>query len=218
MAKRVKLAEYCAEEYITDSIVMAMEESFPWIGAFGTPMKDHIEIVAKAKNAPPEFVLMGLLVSTSAVMGPAANVQPFPGYQEPVNLFALCVGPSGSGKTQSLNLSVQQPITQIVAGWNENVIVDDFTREGFRKHLLANNGRVVVVSDEVASMFDNLDKKGSESNADRHLFCRLFDSSSWTRTTGYASKLIHRCTCRHIHTYTHKHKTAQKTMYTKCIL
>lgn len=134
---------------------------------------------------------MGLLVSTSAVMGPAANVQPFPGYQEPVNLFALCIGPSGSGKSQSLNLSVQQPITEIVAAWNENVIVDDFTREGFRKHLLANNGRVVVVSDEVASMFDNIDRKGSESNADRHLLCRLFDSSSWTRTTGFASSYIH---------------------------
>lgn len=187
MAKRAKLTEHCAEEYITESIVMAMEESFPWAGAFASPVKDYIETVAKAKNAPPEFVLMGLLVSTSAVMGPAANVQPFPGYQEPVNLFTLCVGPSGSGKSQSLKLSVEEPIRQIVAGWNEHVIVDDFTREGFRKHLLANSGRVILVSDEVASMFDNLDKKGAESNADRHLFCRLFDSGSWTRTTGLYS-------------------------------
>ena len=135
MAKRAKLTEHCAEEYITESIVMAMEES-PWTGAFDSPVKEYIEIVAKAKNAPPEFVLMGLLVSTSAVMGPASNVQPFPGYQEPVNLFTLCVGPSGSGTSQSLKLSVQEPITQIVAGWNENVIVDDFTREGFESILL----------------------------------------------------------------------------------
>ena len=173
MAKRAKLTEHCAEEYITESIVMAMEESFSWTGAFDSPVKEYIEIVAKAKNASPEFVLMGLLVSTSAVMGPASNMQPFPGYQEPVNLFALCVGPSGSGKSQSLKLSVQEPITQIVAGWNKNVIVDDFTREGFRKHLVANNGRVILVSDEVASMFDNFDKKEAESNADRHLFCCL---------------------------------------------
>ena len=138
------------------------------------------------QNAPPEFVLMGLLVSTSAVMGPAANVQPFPGYQEAINLFALCIGSSGSGKSQSLNLSVQQPVTEIVAAWNENVIVDDFTRESFCKHFFANNGRVVVVSNEVASMFDNINRKGSESNAERHLLRHLLDSSSWTRTIGFA--------------------------------
>lgn len=52
MAKRVKLAEHCAEDYITDSIMMAMEESFPWTGAFDTPTKEYIEIVAKAKKMP----------------------------------------------------------------------------------------------------------------------------------------------------------------------
>lgn len=65
---------------------------------------------------------MGFLVCPSAVMGAAANVQLFPEYQEPVNLYALCVGPS-----------VHQPIIEIVAGWDENVIVDDFTLYDFCK-------------------------------------------------------------------------------------
>ena len=117
-------------------------------------------------------------------MGPNASVGPVPDYQEPVNLFVLCVGPAGSGKTQSLQLVVQEPVGGIFGSWNARAIVDYFTREGFRKQLLENHGRVILASDKVGSLLENLDRKSTEANADRHLFCRLFDSTSWTRSTG----------------------------------
>jgi len=46
-------------------------------------------------------------------MGPDASVGPLPGYQEPVNLFALCIAPAGSGKTQCLQLVVQHPLDTV---------------------------------------------------------------------------------------------------------
>ena len=129
-------------------------------------------------------MLLGLLVTSSAAMGPGAFVEPLPGYQEPVNLFALCLGPAGSGKTQSLQLAVQQPLQHLFGSWTKQVLVDDFTREGFRRQLIANSGRVMLASDEIAGLLENLERKNAEASADRHLFCRLFDAASWTRTTG----------------------------------
>ena len=62
--------------------------------------------------------------------------------------------------------------------------MDDFTREGFRRQLIANSGSVMLASDEITGLLESLDKKNAEASADRHLFCRLFDAGSWTRTTG----------------------------------
>jgi len=58
--------------------------------------------------------------------------------------------------------------------------VDDFTREGFRRQLIANSGRVMLASDEIAGLLESLDKRNAEASADQHLFCRLFDAGSWT--------------------------------------
>ena len=184
MAKRGRFTGDATQQTMKDAVLEAMDEDFPWAGALGDSVKNYIFTLAEAANAPPEFVLLGLLVSTSAAMGPDASVGPLPGYQEPLNLFALCIGPSGSGKTQTLQLAVQQPIKHLFGSWTQQVLVDDFTREGFRRQLIANSGRVMLASDEIAGLLENLDKKSSEASADRHLFCRLFDAASWTRTTG----------------------------------
>ena len=46
-----------------------MDEDFPWTGTLAGGIKDYVELLARAKNASPEFVLLGLLVSTAAAMG-----------------------------------------------------------------------------------------------------------------------------------------------------
>lgn len=185
MAKRARVQEDCMQVLMKEATLEAMDEEFPWTGALAKPVCKYIKTLAYATNAPPEFILLGLLVSASAAMGPNTSVGPLPlGYQEPVNLFVLCIAPAGSGKTQSLQLTVEQPLKHLLGSWAKQVLVDDFMREGFRKQLIANNGRVLLASDEVASLFENLDKKSADSNADRHLFCRLYDAGSWTRTTG----------------------------------
>ena len=190
MAKRARLQADCTHEAMKGLVEEAMSEDFPWTGSLEGPVKDYIEILANAKNARPEFVLLGLLITTAAAMGPNSTVGPFPEYQEPVNLFIVCVGPAGSGKTQTLKLAVHQPLSNLLGTWNKHVVVDDFTREGFRKQLVANNGRVILASDEVAALLENLDRKAAEAIADRHLFCRLFDATSWTRSTGECTVYI----------------------------
>ena len=186
MAKRARLQEDFEHEVMKEAVTEAMEEDFPWTGALGGPVGAYIQTLANAKNAPPEFVLLGLLVSASAAMGPNTCIAPQPEYEEPVNLYVVCVGPAGAGKTQSLQLAIHQPVSSIVSSWNRHAIVDDFTREGFRKQLVANLGRVIFASDEMAALLENIDKKCKSvgPSADRHLFCRLFDATTWTRTTG----------------------------------
>lgn len=159
MSKRTHAHEDCTQEAMKEAVLEAMDEEFPWTGALAQHTRKYITTLAHAANAPPKFVLLGLLVMASAAMGPNTTVGLLTDYQEPVNLFVVCIGPAGSGKTQSLHLAVQQPLKHIFGSWTRQVLIDDFTREGFRRQLIANDGCVLLPSDEVAARFDNLDKK-----------------------------------------------------------
>ena len=99
MAKRARTQEDCMQAVMKEATVEAMDEEFPWSGALAEPMREYIKTLANAANAPPEFILLGLLVSASAAMGPSTSVGPLPDYQEPVNLFVVCIAPAGSRKT-----------------------------------------------------------------------------------------------------------------------
>ena len=116
-----RLQADCTHEAMRGLIEVAMNEEFPWTGSLEEPVKDYIEIMADVKNAPPEFVLHGLLTTTAAAMGP------FPEYQGPVNLFIVCIDPAGTGKTQTLKLAVHQLLGNLLGLWNKPVLVDDFT-------------------------------------------------------------------------------------------
>ena len=145
-------------EAMKEAVLEAMGEEFPWTGALAGPTQAYIATLAHAANAPPKFVLSALLATVAVAMGLNTTDGAMGDYREPVNLFVLCIGPGGSGTTQSLHLTVQQPLKHMFGSWTRQALLDDFTHEGFQRQLSANNGRVVLASDKVAALFENLDK------------------------------------------------------------
>ena len=177
--KRFK-SNACPPEAYHETIKTAGSEILPWRLHSSEEAITLIETLAYSANTSPDFVFLALLAATATTMGQGASVKCLD-YEEPVNIFIMCIGYPGSGKTQALKLAVETPINSILASWNRGVLLDDFTREGFRKLLQAKDGRVLIASDEIAGFFNTLD---NGSGTDRYLLCRLFNCSSWTKTTG----------------------------------
>ena len=64
----------------------AMSHSLPWSSVVPSDIRDWLEAFALAHNTRPEFIFMGALVSTAAIMGPKAKVRVSSRYEEPTNI------------------------------------------------------------------------------------------------------------------------------------
>ena len=80
----------------------AMNQPFPWSSVVPKEVQEWTEAFALAHNTRPEFVFMGSLVSTAAIMGPKAKIRVFSTYQEPTNLYVICLADPGAGKITSI--------------------------------------------------------------------------------------------------------------------
>ena len=83
--------------------------SFPWDDAVPPVLKSWFETLAKAHNTVPEYIFMGAIATCSALMGPT-YVQVRETYEEPVNIYALCVGFPGSGKSQAFRMTTRDAL------------------------------------------------------------------------------------------------------------
>ena len=86
----------------TQLVKEVQEVEFPWKEAVPETIREWFEAFAKSHNTAPEYVFVGALASTAALMGPKCFVEVRTTYREPTNLFAICVGFPGSGKSQAL--------------------------------------------------------------------------------------------------------------------
>ena len=64
------------------------------------------------------------------------------------------------------------------------MLVDDFTKKGFFKHLHHKGGRALVAYEEMGGFFDLLHQKQMMGTGERQLFCKLYDASGWINSTG----------------------------------
>lgn len=62
---------------------------------------------------------MGALATCAAIMGPSTCVQVRDIYQEPTNIFAICVGYPGSGKSQAFRMTTREPLNRQLEGCAE---------------------------------------------------------------------------------------------------
>ena len=63
-----------------------------------------LETFALVHNTRPEFIFMGALVSTTAIMGPKMMVRVSSRYEEPTNIYAICLAEPGTGKSHAFKL------------------------------------------------------------------------------------------------------------------
>ena len=88
----------------------AMNHSLPWSSVVPSDIRDWLEAFALVHNTRPEFIFMGALVSTAAIMGPKAKVRVSSRYEEPTNIYAICLAEPGAGKSQAFKLVMTEPI------------------------------------------------------------------------------------------------------------
>ena len=155
----------------------AQDVPFPWNEAVPEKIRDWFEVFGKSHNTALEYVFVGALVTAAAIMGPKCFVRVRETYQEPTNLFAICIGFPGSGKSQAYNMTVRQPLQSPLS----TMLVDDYTKKGLFRHLQNHDGRALLAH---GAFFDLIQKRQLEGNAERQLYCRLYDGGEWITSTG----------------------------------
>ncbi len=168
---------------VSKVVLEAQSVPFPWTDAVPKKIHTWFETYAKSHNTAPEYVFIGALVTTAAIMGPKSFVQVRKTYQEPTNLFAISVGFPGSGKSQAYRMTVSEPL-QALESPMSNMLVDDYTKRGLFKHLQSHDGRALLAHEEMGAFFDLVQKRQLEGNAERQLYCRLYDGGQWVSSTG----------------------------------
>lgn len=161
----------------------AMAVQFPWEQAVPKAIQDWIEKFAFAHNTRPEFVLMGALVTTVAIMGPKMKVRVRSTYMEPTNIYAICLADPGAGKSQAFRLSITEPINSLVS-MAASMTVNNYTCQGLFEHLWTKNGRALIAQEEMMAFLDLVQNRQLEGTGERQLYCRLYDGGSGTRSTG----------------------------------
>ncbi len=160
----------------------AADIPFPWEEAVPENVATWMEAFAKAHNTRPEFIYMGALTTTAAIMGPKSKMQVSSTYAEPTNLYAICISQPGAGKSQAFRLAIIDPVSSLSA--SSSMMVDDYTRQGLFKHLRESKGRAYVAQEEMTAFFDLVQRRQLEGAGERQLYCRLYDASGWIKTTG----------------------------------
>ena len=82
---------------------------------FGPVWAARIREAAAAKNCPPDYVAVGLLVSASGVIGNARWASPWDGWKEPPFLWAGAVGFPSSGKSPGMDAALRDVLPALEA-------------------------------------------------------------------------------------------------------
>lgn len=205
-AKRLRLRSPLApspshQDLTAKVISEAQSIPFPWNEAVPDKVKKWYEAFAKSHNTAPEYVFIGTLVTTAALMGPKSFVKVRKTYLEPTNLFAISVGFPGSGKSQAYKMTVREPLDALESPLS-SMLVDDYTKRGLFRHLQSHEGRALLAHEEMGAFFDLVQKRQLEGNGERQLYCRLYDGGQWVSSTGLKKsegrqETNHNCVCMH---------------------
>lgn len=107
----------CSRCMMADNTMLTVESikkeaqscNMQWSEIANSAVTEWFATLAKAKGTCPEFILVGVLPTVSALMG-NTTVQIFDRYEERVNLYMLGLGGRSTGKTQSHRTCIIQPI------------------------------------------------------------------------------------------------------------
>ena len=111
--KRIRLNPTSGQAEVGKIVTDAQCIPFPWSDVVPEKSRMWFEAFAKSHNTAPEYVFVGALVTTAVVMGPKSFVKVRETYEEPTNLFAICVGFPGSGKSQAYRMTVREPLESL---------------------------------------------------------------------------------------------------------
>lgn len=158
----------------------AMSQPFPWSIVVTKDVQEWFEAFALAHNTRPEFIFMGTMVTTAALM---ARIQVRGNYEEPTNMYAICLADPGAGKSQAFRLSITEP-TRALKPPADTMRVENYTQLGLFRHLMSHDGTALPAQEEMSAFFDLVQRRQLEGSSERQLYCSLYDGGSWIKSTG----------------------------------
>ena len=164
-----------------------------WSEIANSAVTEWFATLAKAKGTCPEFILVGVLPTVSALMG-NTTVQIFDGYEERVNLYMLGLGGPSTGKTQSPRTCIIEPILNYLEGktGGTELLLEDASSNGLFRFFTRSTDRVAISAiDECQDWFrEVLGMKGSSTAPSMKRLLQCYDGSHWYETKGNSNKRI----------------------------
>ena len=164
-----------------------------WSEIANSAVTEWFATLAKAKGTCPEFILVGVLATVSALMG-NTTVQIFDGYEERVNLYMLGLGGPSTCKTQSHRTCIIEPILNYLEGktGGTELLLEDASSNGLFRFFTRSTDRVAISAiDECQDWFrEVLGMKGSSTAPSMKRLLQCYDGSHWYETKGNSNKTI----------------------------
>lgn len=116
-----------------------------WSEIANSAVTEWFATLAKAKGTCPEFILVGVLPTVSALMG-NTTVQIFDRYEERVNLYMLGLGGPSMCKTQSHRTCIIEPILNYLEGktGGTELLLEDASSNGLFRFFTRSTDRVAI--------------------------------------------------------------------------
>ena len=191
----------CSRCMMADNTMLTVESikkeaqscNMQWSEIANSAVTEWFATLAKAKGTCPEFILVGVLPTVSALMG-NTTVQIFDGYEERVNLYMLGLGGPSTGKTQSHRTCIIEPILNYLEGktGGTELLLEDASSNGLFRFFTRSTDRVAISAiDECQDWFrEVLGMKGSSTAPSMKRLLQCYDGSHWYETKGNSNKRI----------------------------
>lgn len=158
----------------------AKQCDFPWRDLFDAPLLDWLETFSRAHNTVKEIMFAAILPTVSALLGPNTCVKVFETYEEPVNIFLVCLAEPKAGKSQSMRLGCTEPlITFVEKRVQTELLVQSFTASGMRKHMQTCDGHGIIARDECQRFLKDVISENKKDTLDATMLVLFHDNSPW---------------------------------------
>ena len=167
----------------------AKQCDFPWHDVFDAPLLDWLETFSRAHNTVKEIMFAAILPTVSALLGPNTCVKVLETYEEPVNIFLVCLAEPKAGKSQSMRLGCTQPLTTFVEKRVQTeLLIQSFTASGMRKHMQTCDGQGIIARDECQRFLKDIIAENKKDSLDATMLVLFHDNSPWFFNSGQERK------------------------------
>lgn len=167
----------------------AKQCDFLWHDVFDASLLDWLETFSRAHNTVKEIMFAAILPTVSALLGPNTCVKVLETYEEPVNIFLVCLAEPKAGKSQSMRPGCTQPLTTFVEKRVQTeLLIQSFTASGMRKHMQTCDGQGIIARDECQRFLKDIIAENKKDSLDATMLVLFHDNSPWFFNSGQERK------------------------------
>ena len=156
-----------------------------------TLFEEHVllGLIIALMDKVKEIMFAAILPTVSALLGPNTCVKVLETYEEPVNIFLVCLAEPKAGKFQSMHLGCTQPLTTSVEKRVQtDLLIQSFTASGMRKHMQTCDGHGIIARDECQIFLKDIIAENKKDSLDATMLVLFHDNSPWLFNSGQERK------------------------------